>query len=99
VLRSLCAEGRVGGVCAVSRLALPHLRQRRCDVALFARRCDQVDCAVAKRFEILIPIGETRGHDNGNVAGFRLRRRQKIEVRAIREMPFAENHANTLAGQ
>src|SRR5580698_5635931 len=68
-------------------------------VALFAGRRNQVDRAVTQGFEIFVPIGETRRHDDRNVASFCLDRREKIEVGAIGEMALTKNHANGLALQ
>ncbi len=51
---------------------------------------------MSQSFQILIPVGEPRGHDHGNFSRRSLRGRNEFTVASIGEAAFAEYKADLL---
>src|ERR1700720_2696541 len=66
------------------------------NVARLAGRRDKVNSAVAQSLKIFVPISQTRGHNDGNLARPSLREREKVMVSPVSQAALAENKAYIL---
>jgi hypothetical protein len=66
------------------------------DVCGPARGGDEIKGAVARGFEIFVPVGEARSDDDGDVTVADGRGAKEIAVTAVGQAAFAENQANIL---
>src|SRR5260370_25020579 len=66
------------------------------DIGGLARRGDQIEGTVVKRVEILVPIGETGGHDDAGMIARLTRCGHHIAIVAIGEPAVAENQGDIL---
>lgn len=54
---------------------------------------------MTESFEVFVPVGQARGHDDGNSAGRGLRDGDKIAVGSVGEAALAEDEADILSGE
>jgi len=54
---------------------------------------------VAESFEVFVPVGQARGHHDGNSAGRSLRDGDKVAVSSVGEAALAEDDADILLGE
>ena len=66
------------------------------DIARLAGSGYEIDGTMAQGFEIFVPVGETRGDHDGNLAFWSLRDGEKVAVGPVREAALAENEADIL---
>ena len=62
----------------------------------FAGRGDKVNGTVPQGFQVFVPVGEARGHDNGHLACGSPGNRENIAVGTVGEVALAKNKPDIL---